>query len=168
MVGTAINFLRLYALWILLALGVLFSPVLYGLAMKLIHKIKDEKQPGMSKDAANKIRKEIRLEDDRRHISKEVLGYESYKSKVSRYAGMSKEEWEKFKAKEIERTNAYFEKTGRVYTKPEARIKMEPRSRPEARERRKDGSLNLRERKRIEERTQQHIVNMRKSRKDGV
>lgn len=36
MLTSAINFLTLYADWLLLALGVIFSPVLYGLAMKLV------------------------------------------------------------------------------------------------------------------------------------
>lgn len=36
MLTTATNFLTMYGEWVLLALGVIFSPVLYGLAMKLV------------------------------------------------------------------------------------------------------------------------------------
>jgi hypothetical protein len=36
MLGTGVNFLFMYGEWILLALGVIFSPVLYRLAMKLV------------------------------------------------------------------------------------------------------------------------------------
>jgi hypothetical protein len=36
MLGTVISFLNMYGNWILLALGVIFAPVLYGLAMKLV------------------------------------------------------------------------------------------------------------------------------------
>jgi hypothetical protein len=36
MLTTAVNFLSMYGQWVLLALGVIFSPVLYGLAMKLV------------------------------------------------------------------------------------------------------------------------------------
>jgi hypothetical protein len=36
MLTTAVNFLTMYGQWVLLALGVIFSPVLYGLAMKLV------------------------------------------------------------------------------------------------------------------------------------
>lgn len=34
--ATAVNFLTLYGEWVLLALGVIFAPVLYGLAMRLV------------------------------------------------------------------------------------------------------------------------------------
>lgn len=40
MLGTAVNFLTMYGQWILLALGVLFAPVLYGLAMKLVNAVR--------------------------------------------------------------------------------------------------------------------------------
>jgi len=40
MLGTAVNFLTMYGQWILLALGVLFSPVLYGLAAKLVNMVR--------------------------------------------------------------------------------------------------------------------------------
>jgi len=40
MLGTAVNFLTMYGEWILLALGVLFAPVLYGLAMKLVNAVR--------------------------------------------------------------------------------------------------------------------------------
>jgi hypothetical protein len=40
MLGTAVSFLTIYGQWILLALGVIFSPVLYGLAMKLVTRAK--------------------------------------------------------------------------------------------------------------------------------
>jgi hypothetical protein len=36
MLTTAVNFLTMYGQWILLVLGVIFAPVLYGLAMKLV------------------------------------------------------------------------------------------------------------------------------------
>jgi hypothetical protein len=36
MLQTATNFLTMYGQWVLLALGVLFAPILYSLAMKLI------------------------------------------------------------------------------------------------------------------------------------
>lgn len=36
MLETATNFLGMYGQWVLLALGVIFSPVLYGLAVKLV------------------------------------------------------------------------------------------------------------------------------------
>ncbi|CAM4522474.1 hypothetical protein [Paenibacillus macerans] len=36
MLSTATSFLGIYGPWILLVLGVIFSPVLYGLVMKLI------------------------------------------------------------------------------------------------------------------------------------
>jgi hypothetical protein len=36
MLSTAVNFLTMYGQWILLVLGVIFAPVLYGLAMKLV------------------------------------------------------------------------------------------------------------------------------------
>jgi hypothetical protein len=44
MLTTAVNFLTMYAEWILLALGVIFSPVLYGLAMKLVSAVKKRSQ----------------------------------------------------------------------------------------------------------------------------
>lgn len=37
MLTTATNFLTMYGQWIALALGVLFAPVLYALAMKLVN-----------------------------------------------------------------------------------------------------------------------------------
>jgi hypothetical protein len=40
MLTTAVNFLTMYGEWILLALGVIFAPVLYGLAMKLVAAVK--------------------------------------------------------------------------------------------------------------------------------
>jgi hypothetical protein len=40
MLTTAVNFLTMYAEWILLALGVIFAPVLYGLAMRLVSAVK--------------------------------------------------------------------------------------------------------------------------------
>jgi len=40
MLTTAVNFLTMYGEWILLALGVLFAPVLYGLAMKLVNMVR--------------------------------------------------------------------------------------------------------------------------------
>lgn len=40
MLTTAVNFLTMYGEWILLALGVIFAPVLYGLAMKLVSAVK--------------------------------------------------------------------------------------------------------------------------------
>jgi hypothetical protein len=40
MLGTAVNFLTMYGEWVLLALGVLFAPVLYGLAMKLVKAVR--------------------------------------------------------------------------------------------------------------------------------
>lgn len=40
MLTTATSFLTMYGQWILLALGVIFSPVLYGLAMKLVSAVK--------------------------------------------------------------------------------------------------------------------------------
>lgn len=40
MLTTAVNFLTMYGQWILLALGVLFAPVLYGLAMKLVNAVR--------------------------------------------------------------------------------------------------------------------------------
>lgn len=40
MLSTAINFLTLYGEWILIALGVLFAPVLYSLAMKLVNSVR--------------------------------------------------------------------------------------------------------------------------------
>lgn len=40
MLGTAVNFLTMYGQWVLLALGVLFAPVLYGLAMKLVNAVR--------------------------------------------------------------------------------------------------------------------------------
>jgi hypothetical protein len=36
MIGSAINFIGIYGQWVILALGVIFAPVLYGLVMKLI------------------------------------------------------------------------------------------------------------------------------------
>jgi hypothetical protein len=36
MIGTGVNFLGMYGEWVLLAAGVIFSPVLYGLAMQLV------------------------------------------------------------------------------------------------------------------------------------
>lgn len=36
MLSTATSFLGIYGPWILLVLGVIFSPVLYGLVMKLV------------------------------------------------------------------------------------------------------------------------------------
>jgi hypothetical protein len=36
MLTTAVNFLTMYGQWVLLALGVIFAPVLYGLAIKLV------------------------------------------------------------------------------------------------------------------------------------
>lgn len=36
MLATAVNFLTLYGEWVLIALGVIFAPVLYGLAMRLV------------------------------------------------------------------------------------------------------------------------------------
>jgi hypothetical protein len=36
MLSTSVNFLTMYGQWVLLALGVIFAPVLYGLAMKLV------------------------------------------------------------------------------------------------------------------------------------
>jgi hypothetical protein len=42
MLGTAINFLTMYGEWILLALGVLFAPVLYSLAMKLVGAVRSK------------------------------------------------------------------------------------------------------------------------------
>lgn len=36
MITTATSFLGIYGPWILLVLGVVFSPVLYGLVMKLV------------------------------------------------------------------------------------------------------------------------------------
>jgi hypothetical protein len=36
MLTTAVGFLTMYGQWILLALGVIFAPVLYGLAIRLI------------------------------------------------------------------------------------------------------------------------------------
>jgi hypothetical protein len=44
MLGTATNFLVMNGEWILLALGVVFSPVLYGLAMKLVSAVKKRSQ----------------------------------------------------------------------------------------------------------------------------
>jgi hypothetical protein len=44
MLTTAVNFLTMYAEWILLALGVIFAPVLYGLAMKLVAAVKKRSQ----------------------------------------------------------------------------------------------------------------------------
>lgn len=40
MLSTAINFLTLYGEWVLLAIGVLFSPVLFSLAMKLVNAVR--------------------------------------------------------------------------------------------------------------------------------
>jgi len=40
MLTTAVNFLTMYGEWILLALGVLFAPVLYGLAAKLVNMVR--------------------------------------------------------------------------------------------------------------------------------
>lgn len=40
MLSTAVNFLTLYGDWVLLALGVIFAPVLYGLAVKLVSAVK--------------------------------------------------------------------------------------------------------------------------------
>jgi hypothetical protein len=40
MLGTGVNFLFMYGEWILLALAVIFSPVLYSLAMKLVNEVK--------------------------------------------------------------------------------------------------------------------------------
>lgn len=40
MLTTAVNFLSMYGAWIALALGVLFAPVLYGLAMKLVNTVR--------------------------------------------------------------------------------------------------------------------------------
>ena len=37
MLATATSFLGIYGPWILLVLGVIFSPVLYGLVMKLVN-----------------------------------------------------------------------------------------------------------------------------------
>lgn len=42
MLSTAVNFLTLYGEWVLLALGVIFSPVLYGLAMRLVSAAKKQ------------------------------------------------------------------------------------------------------------------------------
>jgi hypothetical protein len=39
---TAVNFLSMYGEWILLALGVLFAPVLYSLAMKLVGAVRSK------------------------------------------------------------------------------------------------------------------------------
>jgi hypothetical protein len=36
MLGTALNFLGMYGGWVIMALGVLFSPVLYSLAGNLV------------------------------------------------------------------------------------------------------------------------------------
>jgi cytochrome oxidase Cu insertion factor (SCO1/SenC/PrrC family) len=44
MLTTAVNFLTMYGEWILLALGVIFAPVLYGLAMKLVSAVKKRSQ----------------------------------------------------------------------------------------------------------------------------
>jgi hypothetical protein len=43
MLGSAVNFLFMYGEWVLLALGVLFAPVLYGLAMQLVSRAKKAK-----------------------------------------------------------------------------------------------------------------------------
>ena len=40
MLSTAVNFLTMYGEWILLALGVIFAPVLYGLALRLISAVR--------------------------------------------------------------------------------------------------------------------------------
>lgn len=40
MLTTAVNFLTMYGEWVLLALGVIFAPVLYGLAMRLISAVR--------------------------------------------------------------------------------------------------------------------------------
>lgn len=40
MLSTATSFLGMYGQWIALVLGVLFAPVLYGLAMKLINAVR--------------------------------------------------------------------------------------------------------------------------------
>lgn len=46
MLTTALNFLMLYGEWILLALGVLFAPVLYNLAMKLVNSVRAKMAKG--------------------------------------------------------------------------------------------------------------------------
>jgi len=44
MLATATNFLQLYGAWVLLALGVIFTPVLYGLAINLASLVKRRTQ----------------------------------------------------------------------------------------------------------------------------
>lgn len=44
MLTTAVNFLAMYGQWILLALGVIFAPVLYGLAIRLISAVRRRTQ----------------------------------------------------------------------------------------------------------------------------
>ncbi|RAU91547.1 hypothetical protein [Paenibacillus sp. YN15] len=46
MLSSAVNFLTLYGEWILLALAVIFAPVLYGLAMKLVSAAKKRSSAG--------------------------------------------------------------------------------------------------------------------------
>jgi cytochrome oxidase Cu insertion factor (SCO1/SenC/PrrC family) len=42
MLTTATNFLTMYGQWVLLALGVLFAPILYSLAMKLVGSVRSK------------------------------------------------------------------------------------------------------------------------------
>lgn len=137
MIQTALNFLGLFPTWILLVLGVLFSSALIYIVMLLIDRVR------------------------KKETEKENYKTEREKRQRKRYAGMTKEEWDKFSKEEIKRTDDYFKRTGRVYEKRSASPKVVDELRQ--RERRKDGSLNSRERKRIEERTQRHILKMRKA-----
>lgn len=45
MLSTATNFLSIYGQWVLLVLGVIFTPVLYGLILRLVTFVKKQLQP---------------------------------------------------------------------------------------------------------------------------
>jgi fibronectin type 3 domain-containing protein len=144
MFKTAINYLGIYGKWILIVLGIIFCPLLLAIVSSLLGF--DKKTEKKSLDP-----KERKSRDDR----------------PSRYAGMTKQNWEKFKKEEITRTDKYFEKTNRVYTPPEnVKSGREPRKKIEMMasdgRHRKDGTLTVREQEKIRKRMQDHVLRVQK------
>ncbi|RAU91545.1 fibronectin type III domain-containing protein [Paenibacillus sp. YN15] len=176
MIRSAVNFLSMYGQWVLLALAVIFAPVLYGLAMKLTKKA-DEKTSskggrrkqgedftyvpvwkGKRDESGNRVRNWERMSKDQ--FIKEFGKYHSNtKSVVSAFESNRRDQMEWAKTDKVW-ARRYGESSHKSGREPRAVTKVKN----DGPGRKKDGTLTKREQDKIRRRMQDHI---QKSRRDG-
>lgn len=105
MLKTAASFLMMYGQWILLALGVIFAPVLYSLAIRLIDAIR--KRRGKEELGREKFgrREWIERERQRRAYWRSEEG-KAHLDRLYREAGISKEEQLRLERQDREERNS--------------------------------------------------------------